>query len=142
MIFSIVMSSSFHSNLLVPLLYYINLRSSINYCIFSGDIFFWLVLLFFLFVNQYLNYSVVNFLCNYVILSNHQLLCCFFNYFFWSSFRCTSSRCFSMIKKFLALSTTYIFIYIFTNVFVHTFNKKQSKSLIYRFDWSVCHFLC
>ena len=126
----------------VPLLYYyINLKSSIIFCLSSGDLY--------LCLGISLSCSVVTvselfyrkFFKSFVILSAILLpkkspvassyfwiglFECIFECIFLS-FKCICSRLFGMIKTFLAVFTTHVFTYIFTNIFTHIFSKRQKS---------------
>ena len=54
------------------------------------------------------------------------------NCFYWSSFKWTCSRLFSMINKFLTI--------LLFNISTHIFSKRK-KSIISWLNWIVCHFL-
>ena len=110
------------------LYYYINLRSSILFCLCFGGL--------------HLTYFFCNFICKFV----SSCFCCFSNCSPWSSFKCICCRLFNMVKKPLALFTAKIFTYVFANIFTHVFNKTQKlialcKFLIFRFNWIARHLL-
>ena len=101
--------------------YYISLRSSIILYLSSGGINLSLTISF-SFVSELLFGEVfwvfVAFLAVYFEL-NHQLLLLFIELLFSKEFKRICSRMFSMIKKFLTMSTTYVFAYGFTNIFTY-----------------------
>ena len=92
------------------LYYYINLRSSITFCLFSGDIYIYFSLSISLLcsifeavsklLSEVFNISVINqqFCCQ----SNNQLLLLFFELLFQCSFKWICWRFISMIQKILA----------------------------------------
>ena len=121
----------------IPLLcYYINLRLSITFCLFSGDLY--------LSLDISLPWSFVTvsewFCCQFfqslVILLAISLPVTppVASAVYYQVIYC---RSFSMMKKFLAIFTTYVFTYIFTNIFTNIFSKRQ-KSL----NWIMHNFLC
>ena len=129
----------------IPLLYYyINLRSSILFCLCFGGLhltYFSVRLYIFWFISNCFRiipwWSCQDF-CNFI--------CCFSNCSPWSSFKCICCRLFYMIKKRLALFTAKIFTDVFANIFTHVFNKTQKlialcKCLIFRFNWMARHLL-
>ena len=107
------------------LYYYINLRSSIIFCLSSGDIYLSLS------ISLSCSFDPVSelFCCEVfetlVILSailfycqlNHQLLLLCFELLFLKKSSMHLLQLFTMIKKFLALFTAYVFAKIFTNIF-------------------------
>ena len=122
------------------LYYYINVRSSIIFPLYSGDIY--------LFPGNLLSNPVLDFTLNcprtihwwsswdfrnfisYFI--TNQITCClciFLNCFFWSSLKCICYRLLSMIKNFLVFFTSWVFTYFFTNVFSHIFSIRQRSEI-------------
>ena len=101
------------------LYYYINLNSPIIFCLSSGDMYLFLVLLFIISIIIlrvcrriwcaccFISYFVTNYISSF--------FCCFLNCSFWSSFYCIRCRLFSTIKKLL---TIFIFIYKFLPMFL------------------------
>ena len=114
------------SNKFIPLWYYfINLRSSIIFCISSYIFFFgyffimlicnslWIILLW-VFLN-FRNFTVIRLsycISNCITNQFTSCFCCFLNYSFRSSFKWICCRLFSMIKKFLTNLTTQVFVFI------------------------------
>ena len=95
--------------------YYNNFRSSIVFCIYSGDIYLslgislsWLLVtvskLFFWWFSNF-SYYIDNFI-TYEITS---CFFCFLNCFIWTIFECICCRLCSIITKFLAVFTTLVF---------------------------------
>ena len=89
---------------------YINLRSSIIFCLyFKRYIHFFMYFLIILICNSFLiillemfwnlRNSVNDFRTNWI----SSCFCCFLNCFLWSSFKCIYYRLFTMIKKFLII---------------------------------------
>ena len=135
----------------IPLLYYyINLRSLI-----ICRLFFWKYISFFRYFSIKSNFFC--FICNFfwiivwwsssyfcsfisTFISNQitSYFCCFLNYSFWSSFKCICSRLFSMIKKFLAIFKSFLFI---------LFSKRKKSISFYKYsiswlNWLGHQFLC
>ena len=122
----------------IPLLYYyINLGSSIilsffwryrNFfrCFFIMFIFncFWIIL-------QWTSWNFLNSISNFITNQITSCFCCFWNYSYWSSLNCICCRLHSMIKKFWAVFTTWIFTYSFNNIFTHIFSKIYSLLQIF-----------
>ena len=115
----------------IPLLYfYINPRSTIIFCLSSGDIYLSLdisLLCSFVTVSELFCREFFWDFCNFISdFINNQItscFCCFLNHSFWSSFECICCRLLSMIKRFCSVFTTKIFTYIFTDIFTHIFSK-------------------
>ena len=98
---------------------------------------FWFILLCFFFLNFH------DFVSDFI--TKQSCFCCFWNWSFWSSFKRICGRLFTMIKKFLAIFTTQVFNYIFTNILTHIFSKRQKpkafyKYSIFRLNWIADHF--
>ena len=121
--------------------YCINLRSSIIFCLFSGDIHLSLCISLscsFITVSELIWFK---FFQTFEILSTMSLplksrvaSTVFLIYSFRHSFRYICCRLFSMIKKFLAISTAYAFTYIFTKSYGHIFSKRQKFIAFYKYS--------
>ena len=130
---------------------YIILNSLIIFCLFSGDIY--------LSFCMSLSYSFVTFselfscaflktFCNFTAVRRSYRIssfitnqitnyfCFFLNYYFWSSFKCICCRLLSMIKTFLAVLLTQVFIYVFNDIFVHILRKRLKSIAFYKYPIS------
>ena len=113
----------------IPLLcYYINLSLSIISCLSPRDIYlpvgiyssFWELI-------RFESFETFVTLLAIFLLINHQSFVLFFEFLFLKIFERICCILSSMIKKFLAIFTTYIFTCIFTNIFTHFFSKRQKS---------------
>ena len=130
--------------------YYINFRSSVIRCIFSGGIY--IFSLIFLPQVQYFPFicncpwtilwwsawDFSNFISNFVANQIISCICCFTNCSFWSSFKCVFSRLFSMRKTFLTVFRAYVFNII---LLMFLFILLGEKYCISRVNWIKSHFL-
>ena len=87
------------------------------------------------------SYRISNFITNQI--TNY--FCFFLNYYFWSSFKCICCRLLSMIKTFLAVLFTQVFIYIFNDIFAHILRKRLKSIAFYKYPisrlrWIAHHF--
>ena len=113
------------------LYYYINFRSLIICSLIPGGIYFSLdILSLFITVSESFCgegfWNFCDFISNSVTNQITGYFCAFLNCSFWSSFKCTCSRLFSSIKKFLALLTTSVFTYILP-IFLLTYLAKDKN---------------
>ena len=110
--------------------YYINLRLSIIFCLFSGNIYFYLgvflscsfVTTSELFCGKFF-WDLRNFISNFMTNQTTSCFCCFSNYFLWTSFKCLFADCLAWSRSFW-LDYTEVFICIFANVFIHILGKR------------------
>ena len=100
---------------------FINLRSSIILCLSSGDrcfsTYFFIVFIFncFWMILLRIFWNTCDFISNFITNQITSCVCCFLSYSFRSSFNYFCYILFSMIKRFLAVFTAYVLIYIFRN---------------------------
>ena len=119
----------------IPLLhYYIDRRSSIVCSLLSVNI----CLSFSFFYHpqyfMFLNYYVANFLKFYLQLYyglNRLLLLLLFKLFFWNSFNCIYWKFFSIIEKFLAVFSAYLYFYpyFWQNTIIHSILYVKNKNI-------------
>ena len=111
------------------LCYHINLNSSIILCLSSGDIYLSLVFIILIFnclwiILLWIFWDFWNFISDSITNQFTSCFYCFLSYCFWRSFKCICIRFISTINKFLAIFTTCVFTYIFTNIFAYIFSKR------------------
>ena len=115
------------------LYYYINLRSSMIFCLSSGHTYLFFKCIFIMLMFNCFETNLCwsfwdfhNSTSNFITNQITNCFFCFLNCSFWDSFKCICSRLFGMFKTLLALFTTPVFTYFFTNIFLILWVKDKN----------------